>query len=107
MREREKTLHTNRRISTEGKSLPSNSRILENDRTRKDVIESIRKFRKEISGSNQYESDFNQSMRTMFSTNEILEKIIKREKQIIKQNHELEKSQKNTHSKKRNFNPPR
>ena len=46
MRERKETLHTNRRISTERKSLPSNSRILENDRTRKDVIESIRRFRK-------------------------------------------------------------
>ena len=33
-------------------------------------------------------------MRTMFSTNEILGKIIGREKQIIKQNHEVEKSQK-------------
>ena len=57
--------------------------ILENDRTRK-----------EISGSNHYESDFNQPMRTMFSTNEILGKIIGRQKQIIQQNHEIEKSQK-------------
>ena len=107
MREKEETLHTNRRISTERKSLQSNSRILENDRTRKDAIESIRRFRKEISGSNRYESDFNQPMRTMFSTNEILGKIIGREKQIIQQNHELEKSQKQPHSKKRNFSPPR
>ena len=107
MRKKEETLHTNRRISTERKSLPSNSRILENDRTRKDVIESIRRFTKEISGSHHYESDFNQPMRTMFSTNEILGKIIGREKQIIKQNHELEKSQKQTHFKKRNFSPPR
>ena len=68
--------------------------ILDNDRTRKDVIESIRRFRKEISGSHHYESDFNQPMRTMFSTNEIFGKIIGREKQIIQQNHEIEKSQK-------------
>ena len=46
-------------------------------------------------------------MQTMFSTNKILGKIIGREKQIIKQNHELEKSQKQTLAKKRNFNPPR
>ena len=106
MRQRKETLHTNRRISTERKSIQSNSRILENDRTRKDVIESIRRFRKEISGSHHYESDFNKPMRTMFSTNEILGKIIGREKQISKQNHEVEKSQKNTLSKKRNFSPP-
>ena len=43
----------------------------------------------------------------MFSTNEILGKIIGRAKQIIQQNHEIEKSQKQTHFKKRNFNPPR
>ena len=46
-------------------------------------------------------------MRTMFSTNEILGEIIGREKRITKQNHELEKSQKQPHSKKRNFNSPR
>ena len=46
-------------------------------------------------------------MRTMFSTNEILRKSIGIQKQIIQQNHELEKSQKQTLSKKRNFSPPR
>ena len=107
MREREETLHTNRRVSTERKSLPSNTRILENDRTRENVIESIRRFRKEISGNNHYESDFNQPMRTMFSTNEILGKIIGRKKQIIQQNCEIEKSQKKTRGKKRNFHSPR
>ena len=54
-----------------------------------------------------FKSDFNQPMRTMFSTNEILGKIIRREKQINKQNNELEKLQKNTLSKKRKFSPPR
>ena len=42
-------------------------------------------------------------MRTMFSINEILGKIIGRQKQIIQQNNKIEKSQKNTLSKKRNF----